>query len=362
MVSTVATTDDGVFDAAEAYAIHRQRFSAQRSNVIVNQIRWAWSLASEGRSGMDVLHCGNIRPTGYAVLMARLRVRFPYVLYVYGGDLLKERTKARNAAKRAMARRLFSEASGVVAISAWSAELAVDLMQRLGVVAPPEVRSIPLGTDPVHFSPARATGRLRTRWSLGDGPVMLTAARLVPHKGQDTGIRVLARLTSAFPSLRYAVVGEGPYRNDLARLARDLGVADRVIFAGTVSDNELADAYGTATVYLGASRVESDLDAEGFGIAFVEAAASGLPVVAGDSGGVRSAVRDGETGFVVPPTDVEAIAAAVRSLITDEELRRRVGACGRDAVERYYNWDRVARETIAFVRDVATRAPATRGR
>jgi len=130
------------------------------------------------------------------------------------------------------------------------------------------------------------------------------------------------------------------------------GRADRVVFAGALSDDEIAEAYATATLYLGLSRIDDEVGAEGFGISFIEAAASGVPAVAGDSGGVRSAVRDGETGLIVPPADVEAATAAVRMLLTDSDRRKALGAAARRAAESHYNWDRVARETLDFARSL----------
>ena len=128
-----------------------------------------------------------------------------------------------------------------------------------------------------------------------------------------------------------------------------------MIFAGAIPDSDLPEAYATATVYLGASRVDNEVNVEGFGISFLEASSSGVPVVAGDSGGVRSAVRDGETGIVVSPTDVDAMSGAIAEFLRDESKRRRFGEAGRRAVETHYNWDRVASVTRAFALEV-TRA------
>jgi phosphatidylinositol alpha-1,6-mannosyltransferase len=125
-------------------------------------------------------------------------------------------------------------------------------------------------------------------------------------------------------------------------------VGDRVIFAGALSDEKIAEAYATATIYAGLSRVEDVIFAEGFGISFLEAAASGLPSVAGDSGGVRSAVRDGMTGLIVPPTDVNSVAGALRELLLDPGKRAAMATTARRLVENYYNWDRVARDTRDF--------------
>jgi phosphatidylinositol alpha-1,6-mannosyltransferase len=353
IVSTVAAADGGAFDAGEPYPIRREAFPFDRAKLIWNQVRWARSLIALARRGVDLVHCGNVRPCGYAVGWMHTRTRVPYVLYVYGGDLLRERRAAGvSARKRHTAARIFARARGVVAISDWSAGLAREVMAAVGVRVTPPVAAIDLGTDPHRFHPRRDSGALRARLALGTGPVVLTVARLVPHKGQDVALRALARLAGAFPSLRYLVVGTGPDASRLDALARDLGVRDRVVLAGALGDDEIAEAYALATAYVGLSRLDRDVNVEGFGLSFVEAGASGAPSVAGDSGGVRSAVRDGETGFVVPPTDDEAAAAALRRLLTDDALRAGMGRAARLAVERHFNWDRVARETIDFTRSL----------
>jgi phosphatidylinositol alpha-1,6-mannosyltransferase len=195
---------------------------------------------------------------------------------------------------------------------------------------------------------------------LGDGPIALTVARLVPHKGQDVAMRAVAALAHDYPGLRYLLVGEGPDEARLRHLSRKLGIAERVIFAGALSDADVAEAYATADVYMGLSRVEKEINVEGFGISFVEASASGIPCIAGDSGGVRSAVRDGVTGFVVPPADVDAVTVALRRLLGDDALRERMGDAGRRVVETHYNWDRVARETIAFADELLARSRSAR--
>jgi len=352
-VSTVASPGAESFDRHEDYRIFRQPFPFQRANRFSNQLRWARWLTSNRATQFDVLHCGNIRPVGYGVRWANRRLAVPYLVYVNGGDLLRERRKAeQSAVKRMSARSIMGNASGVVATSKWVAQLATDVMKELGVEQLPPVAALDLGTDPVHFNPSRDTGSLRRRWGVGDAPIMLTVARLVPHKGQDVGIRALAMLSHDFPTLRYIMVGEGHDEHRLRALARDLGVSDKVGFVGAMRDDELPEAYATSTIYLGASRVDRDINVEGFGISFLEAGASGIPSVAGDSGGVRSAVRDGETGLVVPPTDVDAIADAIRSLLLSADRRKLMGVAARRAVETHYNWDRVARDTRDFTNRV----------
>ncbi|HWL40400.1 MAG TPA: glycosyltransferase family 4 protein [Gemmatimonadaceae bacterium] len=352
-VSTVAAKGAADIDGLESYRIHRQPFPFAKAKKFSNQIRWAGWLTSGRAPPFDVLHCGNIRPAGYPVAWAHHRLGTPYMVYVNGRDLLVERAKcARNRVKRRTARYILGKASGIVGTSRWVGQLASEVMAEVGVVNPPPVAALDLGTDPVHFNPSRDTGALRRRWGVGDAPVVLTVARLVPHKGQDMGIRALFMLARDFPALRYILVGEGPDEQRLRALAQELGVAGRVGFVGAMRDDELPEAYATSTIYLGASRVDQEVSVEGFGISFLEAAASGIPSVAGDSGGVRSAVRDGETGILVPPTDAEAIVEALQSLLLNPERRAKMGRAARHAVETHYNWDRVARETREFTKRV----------
>ena len=358
-VSTVASRDPAPIDAAEAFPIARQPFDFTHAKVITNQLRWARSLVA-ARASYDVLHCGNVRPVGYAVWWAARRTGAPYLVYVNGGDVLRELVKTKGWLKRHAARRIFGDAAGVVANSRWTASVTEDLMREIGVLTPPPVAAIDLGTDPAHFHPDRDTGALRQRFALGSGPLLLTVARLVPHKGQDVAIEALAALAHDFPDLRYLLVGGGRDRARLEALARSLGVGDRVVFAGMLTDAEIAEAYATATVYIGPSRLDRGINVEGFGISFIEAMASGTPSVAGDSGGVRSAVQDGETGFVVPPEDVKAIAAALRTLLADPARRESMGRAGRAAVESHYNWARVGRETRAFAEEVTALRLAAR--
>lgn len=353
-VSTVAARRGGDFDAGAAYPIHRQKFAFPQANRMGNRIRWAREVTARAPD-FDIIHAGNIRASGYAAWWAARRAGIPYLLYVNGGDLLREKKKAGSLTRRLGARSIFASSSAIVATSRWVADLSAEVMDIVGVRNRPPIRAFDLGTDPVFFHPQADTGGLRARWNVGSSPLLLTVARLMRHKGQDVGIQALARLSPEFPDVHYVIVGEGPEESRLRSIATTLGVADRVVFAGVLGDDELPEAYATATIYLGPSRVEREIDVEGFGISFIEAAACGTPSVAGDSGGVRSAVRDGETGIVVDPEDVDAVAGALAMLLRDDALRHRMSSAGRAVVERHYNWERVGRDTRELAREVTGR-------
>lgn len=350
-VSTVSAPQSAAFDAGEGYPVERQTFPFAEAKRFVRQVRWSGDLVRHLRNGVELIHLGNIRPCGYALAMAVRRVPAPWLVYVNGGDVLRERARIGGSLlKRWSARDIMGNASGIVANSRWTADITREVLTVAGVSRPPEVAAIDLGTDPHWFRPDRDTRALRTTFGIGTAPLLVTVARLVRHKGQDTVIRALAALGN--DTVHYLMVGEGDDRPRLEALAASLGVADRVHFAGALSDDEVAEAYATATIYIGLSRLDAGVNVEGFGISFVEASASGVPVIGGDSGGVRSAIRDGETGVVVPADDHGAAAAAIQNLLTDDARRTAMGRAGRHAALSHYNWDRVARETLEFAQRV----------
>ena len=303
------------------------------------------------------LWCGNIRPAAYPAAWVRDRTGIPYGVMVYGGDLLLLRNNYRKSRfKRRAARRLLGSAEVLVAISRYTHDLVCDVLRELGL---PErtgrVRVVPLGTDPAVFRPGLDPAPLIERLGLPRARWLVTVARLVPHKGADTTIEALALLAPRHPDLHYAIVGQGPYLSALEALARARGVSDRVHFLSDVSDAELPLAYAMADVYVGVSRLVVH-GVEGFGIALLEASASGKPVVAGRSGGMPDAVRENETGLLVDPEDAESVAAAVGGLLDDPERARALGAAGRRAVETFYNWPRV----VADLRAISATARSAR--
>lgn len=190
---------------------------------------------------------------------------------------------------------------------------------------------LPCGVDVDRFAPDPvAREELRERYGLGEAPVVLCLSRLVPRKGQDVLIKAMPQLIDAVPGVQLVIVGGGPYGDHLKSLAERIGVADRVIFTGTVPAAELPAHHAMADVFAMPTRTRGGgLDVEGLGIVFLEASASGVPVVAGDSGGAPETVVDGETGIVVDGRDVTAVASAVADLLRDRERAAAMGAAGR---------------------------------
>jgi phosphatidyl-myo-inositol dimannoside synthase len=210
------------------------------------------------------------------------------------------------------------------------------------------------GVDPGEFRPGSGGSEVRKRLGIDpDRPVVVCVSRMVPRKGQDVLIRawpqVLARYSAAAAGQAseagplLMLVSDGPYRRTLERLAAEQGVADSVLFTGPVTWDELPSYYDAGNIFAMPCRTRrGGLDVEGLGIVYLEASATGLPVVGGDSGGAPDAILDGETGYVVPGRDVEALAARLGDLLADPAGAAAMGDKGQAWIEREWTWDLVA--------------------
>ncbi|MFD7276188.1 glycosyltransferase family 4 protein [Streptomyces sp. NPDC059862] len=202
---------------------------------------------------------------------------------------------------------------------------------------------LPPGVDEKTFHPDSGGDRVRARLGLTDRPVVVCVSRLVPRKGQDTLILAMPRILAKEPDAVLLIVGGGPYEKELRKLARETRVEESVVFTGAVPWSELPAHYGAGDVFAMPCRTRrGGLDVEGLGIVYLEASATGLPVVAGDSGGAPDAVLDGETGWVVRGGSAEDAADRIVTLLGDPELRRRMGERGRSWVEEKWRWDLLA--------------------
>jgi phosphatidyl-myo-inositol dimannoside synthase len=199
---------------------------------------------------------------------------------------------------------------------------------------------LPPGVDTERFAPNEvARAEMRARYRLGERPVVVCVSRLVPRKGQDMLIRALPSIRQRVPGAALVIVGGGPYRSNLHRLAHSFGVAQHVVFTDGVPGDELPAHHAMADVFAMPCRTRgAGLDVEGLGIVYLEASATGVPVVAGRSGGAPETVIDGETGAVVDGWDVGAIAASVSDLLADPDRAAHMGAAGRRWVVDNWQW------------------------
>src|SRR5215213_3056703 len=187
-----------------------------------------------------------------------------------------------------------------------------------------DLRRLAPGVDVDAFHPGVDGGEVRKRYGLSDRPVIVCVSRLVPRKGQDMLIRALPEIRRRVPGAALLLGSGGPYRPKLEKLSRDQGVESDVVFTGSVPWAALPTLYAAGDVYAMPCRTRAaGLDVEGLGIVYLEASATGLPVVAGDSGGAPDAVREGETGYVVGGRDLPALTDRLITLLRDPALARK---------------------------------------
>ena len=216
---------------------------------------------------------------------------------------------------------------------------------RLAPALGPRARlaQLPSGVDTTAFHPGAGGDQVRARYGLAGRPVVVCVSRLVPRKGQDVLIRALPEIRRRVPDTALLCVGGGPDAPRLSRLAAEHGVASDVVLTGSVPWEELPAHYAAGDVFAMPCRTRrAGLEVEGLGIVFLEASATGLPVVAGRSGGSPDAVLEGRTGQVVDGTSVSEVADAVTGYLLDPALAVRTGAAGRAWVQEQWRWDVLA--------------------
>lgn len=329
-VLTTAHPDAAAFDAAQPFRVVRAR---QRvllpTPALVERTK---ALAAEVEASVVVLDPA--LPLG----LVGPRLGLPYVAVVHGAEIT---VPGRLPGSRQALARVLAGAAHVVAAGAYPADQA----RRAARGALPPVTVVPPGVDGERFRPLSPRERAKARADLGVGPdaeLVVGVSRLVPRKGFDALVRAAALLAPDHPGLVVAIAGRG---RDLPRLRR---LAERtsapVRFLGRVADEDLPALYGCADVFAAPCRSRwGGLEEEGFGIVFLEAAACGVPQVAGASGGAADAVVDGETGLVVRrPADAGQVAAAVGRLLDDPARRTAMGEAARRRAVEHFSYDDLA--------------------
>ncbi|MCW2932061.1 MAG: alpha-(1-2)-phosphatidylinositol mannosyltransferase [Actinomycetia bacterium] len=220
-----------------------------------------------------------------------------------------------------------------------------------GVIPAEKLTRLSPAVDPAVFRPDPAAGAaIRARHGLTGRPVVVCVSRLVPRKGQDLLIRAWPEVRALVPDAALLLVGGGSYYAALRRLADRTGVADSTVLTGPVPFAELPAHYAAGDVFAMPCRTRrGGLDVEGLGIVYLEASATGLPAISGDSGGAPDAILEGETGYVVPGRDAGRLAERIVGLLRDPDGARAMGEKGRAWVEREWTWDRAADRLRALI-------------
>jgi len=278
----------------------------------------------------DVLLAINV---AYGGIVGRM-LGMPYVCFAYAYEFLKFQSVP---PLRWLLQSVYDRAESTVAISRFTRDNLVAFgVDPMWIEVAYPGASMPQPRDEERIA------ALEESFGLGDGPVVLSVGRFIPRKNHRVLVEAWPKVLDAVPDAQLVMAGRGPERDACIARAEQLGVSDSVHCPGYLEDADVAQLYHRCDVFALPNGEDAKGQVEGFGLVFAEAAAYGKPVIAGDSGGAREAVVDGETGLLVPPGDAGALAEALVRLLSDAGLRERMGAAGRDRVARELNWARFA--------------------
>ncbi|MFQ5590131.1 MAG: glycosyltransferase [Phycisphaerae bacterium] len=293
-----------------------------------------------GRRSYDIISC-HFGPNGLkgAFFIEAGLIEGRLVTHFYGYDL--------NVYPRRRGPRVYDRLFRVVDLCLPISTFLADRAVALGCPVEKLVR-LPIGKDLSKFAYAER------RPTPGGEVRILTVGRLTEVKGFEYSIRAVAKVARKHPRVRYQIVGDGPLMGRLRRLAAELGVADRVDFLGGCAEDRVLELYAKAHIFLLAGVVARDGAEEGQGAVLIEAQAVGLPVVATRVGGVCEAVVDGESAFLVPQRDVDAIVDKLLHLLDHPHIWPEMGLAGRHYVEQYFDIDRLNDTLVGMLERLRT--------
>ncbi|KMP12238.1 hypothetical protein UZ36_01355 [Candidatus Nitromaritima sp. SCGC AAA799-C22] len=304
------------------------------------QCFFLWKTAR--RHKIDFIHCHWIVPQGFFAALYNFFTGVPFMLTAHGGDVFS----LQNNPFISRLKKFTVQRSQICTANSEATRKAVS-----GICNRSRIRTIPMGVDTQLFHPGRSNPALRD--DLGQPDLfLLGVGRFAEKKGFPYLIRALPNILEQHPKTKLALIGFGPQEDELKQLAREMGVADSVLFPGSRTGGELAEYFATADIFIGPSIVTESGDTEGLGVVFLEAMASGTAVIASNVGGIRDIVEDGVTGLLVPQKDPTAIAVKVISLAGNPELKAKLAGNGHRKVEEYFSWPTVGKAFLETYREI----------
>ena len=332
---------EGAESALRSVRVQCLPWRGGHSRYVIDAYRLYRAIRAYQPDGVLATHGFSLAPIGLLSLVHR----FPFALTIIGSDVRRHASTESGvmaAVWRVLTRRALECARGLICISEYSR----DVLQSAFRVVSDKSHVVYIGLDGRRFAPAdpERVCLLRKQLGLEGSTVLLTVSRLVPRKGHDQVLKALARIPAVHPTVHYLIAGSGPNETNLRRMVIELGLEPCVSFVGHVPEESLNDYYDLADIYVMPSREEGET-VEGFGLAFIEAGARGLPVIGGRHGGVPEAVLDGKTGYLVDALDSNDLSRRIAELLEKPTLRRKLGEQGRKRALEDFTARSMARRT-----------------
>jgi glycosyltransferase involved in cell wall biosynthesis len=304
----------------------------------------------------DVYEAHAVSGYGFPKALHKLGINKPFIHTIHGvlaDEYEQAKKNGYQTFRSRVANRFMRKLANLEAETAEDATLIVTIsryslekIQRHYRVDASKVRIAPNGVDVEKFKPISNVGAVREHFGLGDEPCVLFVGSLIPRKGLSFLVEAAKKIVAEYPATKFLIVGEGPQKKELTAALQAVNLLGNFMFIGNVKEDLLVALYNCADVFVLPSIQE------GQGIVLLEAQASGKPVVAFDVGGVKEAVRDGETGFLAKRGSVDALADALLKLLLDKTLREKMGASGRKFVSENFTWDICAQKVLNVYREV----------
>jgi len=265
----------------------------------------------------------------------------PYIIYVYGSETYRF---GNNKYLLKLIEEFLMKADKIIPNSQFTMEefMALDIPEEKFQIITP-------GVDTERFQPSTPNFDLVNKYQLQNKKVLLTVARLDERKGHDKVIEAIARLKKEIPNIVYLIVGKGRELKRLKALVRKYKIKENIRFCGYVPDEDLSKYYNCCDLFILLNRQTSDDeqlagDYEGFGIVFLEASACGKPVIAGNFGGIRDAVEDDKSGYIIDGNDMTIITTTIKKLLLNDFNKIQLGKYGRERVVEFFAWKKISKE------------------
>lgn len=293
-------------------------------------------------SPIHLLHAHAPLPCGHAAAFLSRHLGIPFVVTIHGLDVFNSCFQHGITAewRRKASCSVYNSASKVICISERVQQLLI-----AGLGASVESEVVYNGTDPDVFAPEVLAPCVEQ----DKRPTILVVGNLLAVKGHDLVVRALDRLKNPYSDLSCNIIGEGPDRERLVALARDLGIRDRVQFLGRRTRAEVAEAMRNCTVFVLPSRYE------GLGCVYLEAMACGKPVVACQGQGIDEIIHHGRNGWLIPVDDLKQLVQGLQFLLGDAQLRTRVGEAARQTILSRFTLSHQAQDLLKVYWDASRR-------
>ena len=300
-----------------------------------------YSLAYFKKNKPDIIHAHWSLPQGLIGIIAKRILKIPCVTSIHGSDVYGLRST-------------FFEALNTVVMrnsDVCTANSLATAQSARKVCGNDAITVLPMGVDTEYFVKTHDTAHLKQKFKI-EGPVILFVGRLIDWKGITYLIRALPEILRRFPTAKALIIGSGPQRSELIRMAGAIGVANHIIFIDEVPQADLLAFYSMADIFVLPSIVNENGETEGLGVVLLEAMACGLPVIGSDVGGIPDIIKNGETGLLVRQKDSQDLSKQIIRLLTDEGFRKKMVSNARNFIETQYSWEIVAQRFLEIYRGV----------